>query len=308
MSSYCYICSQPRSGSTLLSILSGTCDQVISVGEMSLFGKAHHQNIACSCGANLSKCKFWGEIISRISELKHDNNNLYTTQAYRLKYKRSLFNQWLNQMYFFGLRHCNKYLAGLSSTIKNTFPYDSELAIKNNLILANTIFNLVGYPNPVLLDSTKSIYRLQQLNLKIPEKLKVIILLRDGRGTINSYMKNDKRSFENIVHSWKHHMERQIKGLHAICEKRKLVIRYEDLCEDTKNQLHAICDFLDIPYQTKIPKLSGHFHMLGGNTGAYNSKSIKLDEEWKEKLDKKKLDVFENIAGKVNRMNGYNLP
>jgi hypothetical protein len=157
----------------------------------------------------------------------------------------------------------------------------------------------------VVLDSTKTTQRLLELLSKSSGKMRIIVLLRDGRGSANSYLKTGDNTIEEVVGSWNYHMKKQIKTLSGISEKQKLTVKYEELCADPEDVLSRICHFLNIPYDPIMLEFSGPFHSLGGNFPAYGRNSISLDDEWQRKLTNEQLALFDKIGGDTNRMNGY---
>ncbi len=196
-------------------------------------------------------------------------------------------------------------LLDLSSFIRATYPSDADKAIRNQLRLINEVFDDPEKETSIVLDSTKTTTKLLHLNLKIPDSLKVIVIIRDGRGTLNSYLKSGEEGIEELIRSWKYHIKKQQSELKIIPDDIKMIIKYEELCADTHNVLNNICEFLKVPYEEKMIEMKGPRHMLGGNTSTFTKKTINFDEEWKENLGVDQLRLFDDIAGEVNRDLGY---
>ncbi|MBN1197779.1 MAG: sulfotransferase [Bacteroidales bacterium] len=309
MNQHVYICSQPRNGSTLLSLLMGSHPSVFSAGELNLFGEMLKTNAACSCGAQLLECNFWSEIIQnlfqgevRSADIRVEN---FITQCYPFNYPQKPVHHLIAGIYTRALQNQNKLFAMLSARFAGTYAFDAACAVKNHEKVVDTIFTQSEKRDQVVLDSTKTSSRLLELLLKSPATLRVIVLLRDGRGSVNSYLKSGNTSFEEVVSSWQYHMEKQRQALDGIGETIKLTVKYEDLCENPEKSLLRICRFLNIPFDPGMLEITGPFHSLGGNYPAYQKKVISLDDEWKRKLTEEQLAIFDKIGGDTNRMNGY---
>lgn len=309
MKQHVYICSQPRNGSTLLSLLLGSHPSVISVGELNLFGEMRRTNAFCSCGAPIQECLYWREIIELLGYGKPADSgsdpDIFHTQRFSFNYPDHFGSRLISAIYLKSLNHQYTWLATLAAAFPGTFPFDANRAAENHKMVVEKIFTHSGQQDVVVLDSTKTTRRLLELLPKSSGVMKIIVLLRDGRGSVNSYLKSGDDSFEEVVSLWKYHMEKQMKALSVIKEELKMTIKYEDLCENPETVLSRICRFLNIPYDTLMLEFHGPYHSLGGNYPAYRRNSISLDNEWERKLTSDQLALFDKIGGDTNRMNGY---
>lgn len=83
-------------------------------------------------------------------------------------------------------------------------------------------------------------------------------------------------------------------------------IHYEDLCENTRETLENIFNFLGIDDSLSDLQLrSNEHHILGNQMRLRSTEEIRLDEKWKNVLTEKDLTVFEQIAGKYQQLYGY---
>lgn len=305
-----YISSLPRSGSTLLSMLLGSHDSVCSLGEFVLFGHTLQSNSACSCGKPIRECDFWSRIIEILNLRSASNEQFDCTNFNTLVYPFDYMTSWLQRMlvkvYTHALEEQNRFWMDVASFYKNAFPYQAEKAFTNTVILFEILSAYFSDKETVLLDASKTTTRLNQLVTRHPFPVNVIALVRDGRGTVNSWLKNGKTSFDDTVRSWRFHMEEQIGVLNKIKAREKLLVSYEDLCKDPGSELIRICNFLQIPFQDRMLAMEGPFHMLGGNPGTYEkAKKIRVDTGWTEKFTAEQLTIFEKLAGSLNRDQGY---
>lgn len=81
MNKLIYIMSLSHSGSTLLNLLLGGHDNIISLGEIfSSFRKAKEQQKICTCGRSVNQCTIWSDVIHHI----RSNINWQEKDSYEL--------------------------------------------------------------------------------------------------------------------------------------------------------------------------------------------------------------------------------
>jgi len=302
MINYVYISSLPRSGSTLLSMLLGSHETVFSLGEFVLFGQALSNNSSCTCGKPIRECDFW----SGVTEKLHQHDDPFSTLVYPFEFMASPLQRNLNKLYSYALLHHSPILMDIATVYRKGYPYYMKKALNNSTILLEILSHYVSNPDTILLDASKTVTRLNQTLINKSFPVKVIALVRDGRGTINSWLKDEQNPFVETVKSWRFHMENQQKSLRSIKAKDKIFVRYEELCRNPEVELLRLCDFLEIPYQEKMLAMAGPFHMLGGNPGTYErTKTIRLDTGWEQKFDQEQLTLFNQLAGSLNKDLGY---
>jgi len=297
-----YISSLPRSGSTLLSMLVGSHERVFPLGEFVLFGQSLKQNASCTCGKPIRECDFWGKVAEKL----HPQADYYPTLVYPFDYDTSRLQRRLVKLFSYALIHHNRFLLDLASGFKNGYPYHMKMAMDNSIALLELLSDQFLPPGILFLDATKTTTRLNHLITKKPFSVRVITLVRDGRGTVNSWLKDGKESFADTVRSWRFHMETQQASIKSIRSGDKILVRYEELCTNTERELKRLCDFMEIPFQEKMMKMEGPFHMLGGNPGTFGGPtSIRLDTGWEQSFNQEQLKVFDDLAGPLNRELGY---
>ncbi|MFH1159982.1 MAG: sulfotransferase [bacterium] len=307
---YVYISSLPRSGSTLLSMLLGSHEKIFSPGEFVLFGQALQSNSTCTCGKPIRECDFWGFIIEKLTQQgftgKQENGGNFVTLVYPFEFMKSRLQKSLIKLYYYALLHHSRFLIDIATANRKGYPYHMKKAVTNSTILLENLYQYFPDPDTIILDASKTVTTLNHLYIKQPFPVKVIALIRDGRGSVNSWLKSDQTSFIDTVKSWQFHMETQQKSLKGIKAGDKIFVRYEDLCRNPEGELKRLCDFLEIPYQGKMLAMEGPFHMLGGNPGTYAStKTIRLDNGWACSFDKEQLTLFDELAGSLNKELGY---
>jgi hypothetical protein len=158
-----------------------------------------------------------------------------------------------------------------------------------------------------VVDSSKSYLNAIQLYRRYPDRVRIVLLTRDGRGVLWSNIKRGA-SRERTVRDWRNRYTRAIPLLQRhVPPEHWLQVRYEDLTTDTAKVLWSICQLIELPFEDGML----HFrqkthHIVNGNRIRLSSSSaIKTDVEWTTRLPPGDLLFFEQHAGTLNRALGY---
>jgi hypothetical protein len=179
-----------------------------------------------------------------------------------------------------------------------------EMILERNRLLMELI--TARQEKRIFLDGSKDPEQLQQLLKSRLWNLKVVRLLRDGRGIVNSYMKHHQVELKSAVRAWLRTECACARATSAMSADDVLTIKYEDVCGDPRGAMNRIFTFAGLssagtPRFSKEPQL----HILGNAMRLNPDKSIKHDEKWKIQLLPSELREFEALAGKQNRSRGY---
>lgn len=292
-----YINSFTRSGSTLLGMLLNSQNDLVYLGEVRNFHEALEENRECYCGSNLRECSFWSAVIEKI-----DKNTL---QLYT-KTKNSAAHKFVKYLTLFNfpvsiLRMIGKLSAGIKREIQ---------VIDNILDIYNAASNTTS--NSIICDSSHRNTQAKLLWLMHRKNLKIVHLVRDGRGVSNSVMKRTNCSMQEAASSWKRNNIFSFLTHIGISKKSILRVKYESICLHPFDEIEKICKFIGIPFSKESLQLlfenSMDHHNLGGSSTIRRNKlsRLELDEKWRNDLDEDQKKEFENIAGKFNRKYGYN--
>jgi len=285
-----YIAGSGRSGSTLLDLLLSNHPQIESVGELSLLGEYwHRKKGVCICGQHLSKCDFWGEV-----EKKTGLN--FSSVITNVGYSRIIRGILNNVLPYLNLQI--KYF-------KKSFK-----AYENIWKIYNTISELTD--KPIISDSSKNALNFKYYWLHNPDKIKIILLHRDGRGVVNSLLKHGVPSVRQATKIWINYVTRMKRMAKKIPTEKKINLKYEDFCRNPEEQLKLILNFLELDYSDVEDLLilsKAGKHVVAGsptikNDKTFNSKIV-LDEKWKNNLDNTQLNEFYKYGGKINIELGY---
>ncbi len=276
-----YIVGTGHCGSTVLDLLLGAQDQIFSVGEIAFYNYFHGQkkpkkdniDLRCTCRQKVKECVFWKKISPNFNIKK------YFSLSENLKIISHL-------------------LFGLPLGIK-----DDSAKLYQQILEHN--------PNQVewIVDSSKDPRRL--LLLIDDPKIEVypIFLIRKAAAVTNSYLKHQRsQSFLRYLFSrW--FVVNLIADRVLDKSSRKMIIRYEDFCHDTRKYMQKINQYLETiletNIQTNIKRVNKEqYHDLGGNgLRLHQLKQIKASTTWRDKLTKKRIkfgSIFENMLNNLS--------
>ena len=188
----------------------------------------------------------------------------------------------------------------------------------NSFHLFENIKNVTG--KKIIIDSSKSNDRLRLLLNDKRFDIKVIHLIRNGLGVVNSLKKSHEKLAINTEQ--KTISAGAIKGTLrwvrrniALSKLMKinnidnyLKIHYEELCKDPEKELNRICNYIEVDFQTNMTKIKlDNCHNIGGGRWRYSKKSMKiqLDEKWRTELNLTSKIVFYFLGGWLNKKYGY---
>ena len=177
--------------------------------------------------------------------------------------------------------------------------------IDRNILIAEAITRCAKKNH--FLDTTKDLYRLKHLINKLGSRIRVLYLVRDGRGVINSLMKRENLTDNEAMHAWLWSNEMIERIIHNYCaEGQYYKFKYEDLCKDTEKETRKIFQFLDV--NTELDNFNFHrkdFHIIGNFMRKSFDGDIRFDEKWRRELSKEQIDKFNKLAGPKNSNHGY---
>ncbi len=280
-----YLMGAGRSGTTILASLLNANNNIVTVGEMHQFLEHIIHNKKCSCGSLLNTCKVWSPI----------------TKDY--------FNQNKEE-----LIKLQKYLEKIES--HKRIPISFFKSDKKYIKFQEEIFSKIHkkHQSRYYLDSAKYISRALQLKKSNKLKIKIIYVVRDVRGVINSFSKQvqtNKNPLATIIYYIIINFFGQLSAW--IYKKDVLKIKYEDLIENSSQTIAKISDFLeedlsDIIDVVEKEKFIEVPHIIGGNR-LKSEKRIKLrkDLAWKKNLTRAKQIIYYFLSLPFMLLNKYKL-
>jgi hypothetical protein len=295
-----YILSPSFSGSTLLTILLARHPEIATIGELKASAFGDIETYRCSCGISIHQCDFWQEV-KRDIEQKGGRFDLRKWETHfvpedalaRRIVASTLRGPWLEALRAFAMR-CHP---GIRAYMRHT--------LQVNRAVIDAVCRQQGART--FLDGSKDPIRLLYFTRHLDVPIKVIALIRDGRGVVNSTMKHDRMSVAAAAEQWCETI-REIDRVRAfVAPENYLQLHYEDLCRDTDKALFDIERFVNIAARPLLKENldPGKNHILGNDMRLRAVESIQYDERWRETFSARDHEVFERIAGTTNRSLGY---
>lgn len=298
-----YVVGSGRSGSTVLDTVLGSHPQVESVGELTnLVGQGFEQELFCACGQRTPECPFW----ARLRERWRQRLGFEDLAGYRR------------------LQRCFERTLRLPATgLQAAFrtPAYRDYARRTTALFA-ALREVSG--KAVLVDSSKGAPRALALACMPGIDLRLLHLVRDGRGVAYSLARSIQRDERAGVQRdlpprpvrrtalmWTvANLSAELVALTA-ARGRSFRLRYEDFVTDPATTLEAIGELAGLDYSAVAAALARGDAMPVGHTVAGNrvrmsgSVRLRLDEAWREGLGVEERKRFERVAGWLLRRYGY---
>jgi Sulfotransferase family len=317
-----YILAASHSGSTLLAMLLGAHAEVCTVGELKATALGDVERYRCSCREVITRCRFW----SRISrEMARRGYGFHVTHAGTdlgsgaTPYVRRLLAPLHRGPTLERIRDA---ALALSPTWREQLPRIQAI----NAALAECICDETG--KRVIVDSSKVGLRLKYLLQNPGLDVRVIRLIRDGRAVVLTYKDpsrfadardpclrgggmGDTREAESLstaeaAREWRRSNEEAETIVDQVARGRWLEVRYEALCRTPDTTLRSLFTFIGVrPDEPRLSLKSSDYHVLGNGMRLDETIDIRLDDRWRSKLNGGEVDIFDSVAGELNRRLGY---
>jgi hypothetical protein len=306
-----WILSAGRSGSTLLDRLIGTHPTALSVGELWKLPRDISLHQICSCGAPIDSCSFWAPAISELSKrLKVDLwSNPYAlnlgfaraevqidtsrqTKSYLVR--RALHHLWIEAG------------SALRLDLQKSLWFAAH---RESVARIDALHEFLrSYANrSLIVDSTKAFRVSVTHHAMHPDRVRLILYSRDGRGVMASNMRSGSNR-EEAVRAWSRYYERALPWIERhVAERDVIRVYYEELVSNPQKELRRIFEFLGVsmPDGALHPD-AGHHHILSGNPMRMGPiGEVRLDERWRRELSAADLSYFNSAAGATSRKLGY---
>ncbi len=290
------------SGATLLTSLLSSHPEIATVAEMSgLIDSVNPDKYFCSCGQKIKLCEFWQSVKTGMiaKGFEFDIANFHT----RFSREQSSFFSRFRE----GSSRINL-IDSIRDAILFALPGETQKLqgiADRNIAFIDTIMELTG--KQVFLDSSKDLMRSKVLRKFTTLDTRIIHLVRDARGHVSSRLRRDNSiSASQAAQDWYRLHQRVEVNLKSWPKDKQILLRYEDLCENTEatlRQLYAFCD-VDVDYEI-IDLQPGSQHIIGNPMRLIKVGKIKLDDRWKDELTSAQLNDIKHICGTMSYQYGY---
>ena len=208
--------------------------------------------------------------------------------------------------------------------IQNELPMDglfSGSLDKENLLgrIVTKISNMHGVSLPIESDKEPIwgwkepllTYKLDTLRNCFPDS-KYILIIRDGRGVVSSYMDN-RWGLGTTAYTGALRWQKEVALQMAFAEKMQglcLTIRFEDLLQNLPEVLVQLCEFIGIEFSAQM--LEFHNKKLDFQVNRENINTTKPADQlhiykWRKALSAREIALIELVASQELEANGYTL-
>lgn len=297
-----YIAGYGRSGTTILNIALGQHSAVMGAGEITeLTRHVWQENEYCSCGSQIRDCKFWSPVVQQWS------NGLgpsFVSDYGKLQHK------------FEGLFGLAKIILGIGNKKQL-----NEYALHTKRLFDTIISHSHAQ---MIVDSSKLPGRAMALSAVPGIDLRVIHVVRDGRGVAWSLLRPYKRDVKSGLQKeirpksvFRTALRWSIINIAAEVLSRNLAaqkfmrVRYEDFATNPAEILRQIGTFLNIDLSQAGAALQelqsiSPGHQLAGNRLRMNASiSLSKDESWRSQMPARQQVLFWRLSSWLLKRYGY---
>jgi len=294
-----------RSGSTLLARMLAEVPDFVAVGEVrDVFLRGIIENRVCGCGDRFSKCEFW-QAVGQDAYGGWDKLSVPRLQELRIKTDKPWHVPALIK-------------PGLRSTTDDAVDEYGQLLLP----LYQSIRKITGAR--FIVDASKIasygaiLQRVEGLSPRF------VHLVRDPRGTLNSWMKQ-VRMTDDLDKTRYMPRYSTVSGaaryvgynaeMHAVAKKSPhMLMRYEDLVLEPEEKIREVLNFIGAPEGTDLSHFIGPEgvklgvnHTIAGNPMRHQSGWIPLrsDDSWRSKMSKSKQMAIATMTYPLIRKYGY---
>ncbi|RBW47822.1 hypothetical protein DS885_01290 [Psychromonas sp. B3M02] len=316
-----YLAAASHSGSTMTAMLLGAHPDLCSVGELKAVNLGEKESYLCSCKTLVSECGFWQGVTQKMADKGHDfciseaGTDIKTDATpYVLRLLKPLVRSPLMEFVRDTLLCC-------SPVWRKNLP----LLQKRNADYARSIAEQAGVD--IVVDSSKIGIRLKYL-LKNPDlDVKVIWVVRDGRGVSLAYKNPSEfadaknptlrgggagktqeqgRGIEVGAYEWVRCNQETEAVLATMPKKNWIQVHYEDICNNTEQTLDTLFNFIGVdPAKKRLDFKTVEHHVVGNGMRLDDSEVIQLDDRWKTLLSEEELQTYYQVTGDYHSRLGY---
>ena len=294
-----YILAPSYTGSTLLTFLLSMNEGIATIGELKATARGDLDTYLCSCGLVQRECHFWKKVSAEMQKIDAD----FDLGDFGTHFRGDSFV--CDRLLRAGVRaRPLETVRDLSLRLVPSWRSNLAKILDRNRHIIDVICDL--QQGAMFLDGSKDPIRLRLLSSAGHWSIRIIYLIRDGRGATNSYMRHYNVPMETAAREWCTVHRECDRVVRELSDGTCVTIHYEDLCRDPDKTMKTICDFLGLRVgSVDFGSGSSEHHILGNQMRLKSTKEIRLDEKWKDALTQDDLGVFEQIAGEFNRKYGY---
>jgi len=295
-----FIMAASHSGSTLLAMLLGSHPQATTIGDTG--GTIHRKDpeYQCSCGCRAKECLFWQQVEDQMACRGFELN--IADFGTRFEYPE---NRFINRV--LRAEHRGPVMEAARDLVLGLSPgwrRQARTIAKRNAALVETVNEIAN--SQILIDSSKHPIRAKFL-LRISElKVRIIHLVRDGRGVAHTYVHDNGLSVEEAAFEWRVNVQADEQLLARLDPSLWKQVRYEDLCANPRGELQELCVFLGLdPSQVNLDFRSAGLHVFGNKMRLSSEEAVRLDDRWQTDFTPSEISQIERLTKQQLVKYGY---
>ena len=278
--------------------------QIVSNGESMPFDIEDDSRYDCTCGKYLDECNFFRSAAGHMwnDRIREWDRSVFVhvPKLSRIAILNSFLTSW---------RFESKFRNFLIRT-NPTYRVIQDRFLNAQLLYFANARNLKG--SSIYMDGTKSLRRAQLFANNSSRTghtylMKVLHIIRDGRGFCYSYLKNErsKPTLSQAARTWLRYIEQVDTFSKRFPAIPILTVRYEDLCRSTAETVGSICRFFEINYEDLRIDATIQTHILGHEMRKTFTGIVKEDTIWREALTREDQKNMILLMGEMLKRFGY---
>ncbi|HED36480.1 MAG TPA: sulfotransferase [Gammaproteobacteria bacterium] len=166
-----------------------------------------------------------------------------------------------------------------------------------------------GYKDPQLTEYTDSLDLIINAS---KNKTKFVLIVRDARGVVNSYIDN-KWGLGTNAYTGALRWKREVREQLSFMEKHSdlfLIIRFEDLLQDMEASIRAVCEHIDLEYAPSMLEYhqkKPEYKEKRENLNTSKKPDSTIAQKWRKTLSEREINIIEYVAGDELSRLGYEI-
>ncbi len=279
----------PYSGSTLFAILLGQHSQLSSDGE--IFPFEYQKSVLCSCGQKQVECPYYREAAAHLLDADGQRWNPELFVAYPTYSRLRLVDRAAGRLW--PSRSLGLAQDYLRSIVPPWRRLDREFVAAHLRFMENSLRMRQAR---MYVDGSKSVRRALLFAASGRVRMKVIHLVRDGRGFCYSYLKNRnlaRTDLPRAARAWCDGIKTMERFRARLPHVPVLNVRYEDLCRDMPATLQRVFQFLEVPYEPILEVAAERpCHVLGNRMRLTFNGQVEECLRWQHELTPQEIDYL----------------
>lgn len=296
----CFVVTYAFHGATLLSLLLNNHSRISALGDTN---PSREFDQGCPCGEHVSTCPFWQTVAGRTRADRFARLDTmlpllpWPLENNRLEGRAVPLSRLPALNRILGRAAARAFDVALPVLWRSGHrPVESYVDVWRSFYA--TVRELHG--TTLVVDGMKSSRKAALLARELGGEfdVRVIHLVRDPRGFVNSWWRHHGRSDDARTLAWRwtdvHSRNEQ---LASVAPYR--LVRYSDLAADPEGVIGSLLEFLGVPGERVVdsPRYAHKHHLIGNNMLVSFDGVVNPDERWRAELTSEEQQTILRVAG-----------